>query len=206
MQMPGEAQYYALALLDELFKGLPPCAMVGVLYDVNTSVENTSHNLLIQWGFLPEWSKQMIFRISVFHAFSHQWSCQLTFNPHLCDGFGLADGEGGECFWHSICNLIPGLHVSWACLCGHYIMQPLRPDTIPFYKFNQCLFVLNTDIQAKDVKSLANLGNWLLNNWTRVTRHLTGANAVLYKCPVDRIMLKSQWKLQRKQQHLPHPH
>ncbi|KAF9504558.1 hypothetical protein BS47DRAFT_1368704 [Hydnum rufescens UP504] len=180
MQTPGEAQYYALALLDELFKGLPPCATVGVLYDVSCQL----HRSIVKWGFLPEWSKRMIFGISVFHAFGHQWSCQLTYNPRLHDGFGLADGEGCERFWSSIRKLIPGL-----CVSG----------------FNRRLFVLDTDIRAKDVKSLANLGNWLLNKWTRVTRHLKGANAVLDECPVDRVMLKSQWKLQRKQQRLPHP-
>ncbi|KAF9502849.1 hypothetical protein BS47DRAFT_1374525 [Hydnum rufescens UP504] len=83
MQTPGEAQYYALALLDELFKGLPPCAMVGVLYDVSCQL----HRSIVKWGFLPEWSKRMIFGISVFHAFGHQWSCQLTYNPRLRDGF-----------------------------------------------------------------------------------------------------------------------
>ncbi|KAF9508888.1 hypothetical protein BS47DRAFT_1302174, partial [Hydnum rufescens UP504] len=125
MQTPGEAQYYALALLDELFKGLPPCATVDGV------------------SFLSG-PNEMIFGISVFHAFGHQWSCQLTYNPWLCDGFGLADGEGCERFWSSIRKLIPGLRVSG---------------------FNRRHFVLDTDIQAKDVKSLANLGNWLLNKW-----------------------------------------
>jgi hypothetical protein len=41
MQTPGEAQYYALALLDELFKGLPPNATVGVLYDIGCQLHRS---------------------------------------------------------------------------------------------------------------------------------------------------------------------
>ncbi|KAF9514047.1 hypothetical protein BS47DRAFT_1372378 [Hydnum rufescens UP504] len=102
MQTPGEAQYYALALLDELFK-------VGVLYDIGCQL----HRSIVKVGTsLPKWSPRMIFGISIFHAFGHQWPCQLTYNPRLRAGFGLSDGEGCERFWSSIRKLIPGLHVS----------------------------------------------------------------------------------------------
>ncbi|KAF9510810.1 hypothetical protein BS47DRAFT_1364249 [Hydnum rufescens UP504] len=114
---PGEAQYYALALLDELFKGLPPCAMVGVLYDVSCQLH-----------------RSIVKAVSAFGA----------------------------------------------------------------------LFV-NSFLASQRCQVSGQLGNWLLNKWTRVTRRLKGANAVLDECPVDRVTLKSQWKLQRKQQHLPHP-
>jgi len=41
MQTSGEAQYYALALLDELFGGLPPHATVGVLYDIGCQLHRS---------------------------------------------------------------------------------------------------------------------------------------------------------------------
>jgi len=67
----------------------------------------------------------MIFGISIFHAFGHQWSCQITYNPRLRDGFGLADGEGCERFWSSIRKLIPGLRVSGVCACFHRLERTL---------------------------------------------------------------------------------
>ena len=41
MQTLGEAQYYALTLLNELFKGLPPSARVGVLYDIGCQLHQS---------------------------------------------------------------------------------------------------------------------------------------------------------------------
>jgi hypothetical protein len=41
MQTLGEAQYYALTLLDESFKGLPPSAQVGVLYDIGCQLHQS---------------------------------------------------------------------------------------------------------------------------------------------------------------------
>ncbi|KAF8837733.1 hypothetical protein BDN67DRAFT_908725 [Paxillus ammoniavirescens] len=36
------------------------------------------------------------FAISVFHAYSHQWPCQVVYHPQKRQGFGLSDGEGCE--------------------------------------------------------------------------------------------------------------
>ncbi|KAI5991683.1 hypothetical protein F5J12DRAFT_907475 [Pisolithus orientalis] len=71
MTSAGEKQHYALALIKSLFSHLPDDFHIGLLYDIGFS-----------------------FAISVFHAFGHQWACQLIYHPWKQEGFGLSDGEG----------------------------------------------------------------------------------------------------------------
>lgn len=40
------------------------------------------------------------------HAYAHQWSCQLVYNPRLRVGLGLTDGEGVERLWSRMRKLI----------------------------------------------------------------------------------------------------
>lgn len=43
---------------------------------------------------------------SLFHAYAHEWGCQLQYNPRLNSGFGMADGEGNERNWFKLSKLI----------------------------------------------------------------------------------------------------
>ena len=116
---PGERQHYSLALIKELFDHLPPSMRVGVLYDIGCQL----HRSCIKWGFLDQdILDRIIFGISVFHAFGHQWACQLIYHPHKCKGFGLRDGEGCERFWSSIKLLIPS-----TCVSGVGLTQNFNP-------------------------------------------------------------------------------
>ncbi|KAI6127587.1 hypothetical protein EDD16DRAFT_1516581 [Pisolithus croceorrhizus] len=56
--------------------------------------------------------KALFNHLPIFHAFGHQWACQLIYHPRKQEGFGLSDGEGCEHFWSSVKGLIPSLHVS----------------------------------------------------------------------------------------------
>jgi len=108
MTSSGEKQYYALALLKALFQNLPSSTTVGALYDVGCNL----HHSCIKWGFLEKFLHRLTFGVSVFHAFGHQWPCQLVYHPRKCRGFGLTDGEGCERFWSAIKNLIAVLRVT----------------------------------------------------------------------------------------------
>ena len=108
MTSAGEKQHYALVLLECLFDHLPSTARVGVLYDIGCQL----HRSCVKWGFLKDFHDRLIWAISVFHAYGHQWACQLIYHPRKCIGFGLTDGEGCERFWSSIKLLIPSLRVS----------------------------------------------------------------------------------------------
>jgi hypothetical protein len=40
------------------------------------------------------------------HAYGHEWGCQLIYNPRMCSGLGLSDGEGTERLWSRLVRLI----------------------------------------------------------------------------------------------------
>ncbi|KIK74890.1 hypothetical protein PAXRUDRAFT_174387 [Paxillus rubicundulus Ve08.2h10] len=109
MTSPGETQHYALVLIQCLFNHLPPEMTVGLLYDIGCQLECSSH----KWGLLNNGVLSRIkFAISVFHAYGHQWPCQLVYHPRKCTGFGLSNGEGCECLWSLLKFLILILQVS----------------------------------------------------------------------------------------------
>jgi hypothetical protein len=112
MTHAGERQHYVLALLHRLFEHIPPDMTVGLLYDIACQLHRSS----LKWGFLDKELHRIIFAISVFHAFGHQWPCQIIYHPRKCVGFGLTDGEGCERFWSALKKLIPGLRVSGVCI------------------------------------------------------------------------------------------
>ena len=122
MTHAGERQHYALALIQRLFEHIPRHMTAGILYDVGCQL----HRSCLKWGFLPDIMDRIIFAISVFHAFGHQWPCQIVYHPRKCQGFGLTDGEGCERFWSAIRILIPTLRISgvcpyilFLCICTH---------------------------------------------------------------------------------------
>lgn len=118
---PGEHQKYAVSMITKLFEYLPESATVGVLYDVGCVLDRsnglvsliaTFYHLLkpdvqMQYNiFSRSISKRLVFGTSAMHAYGHQWSCQLVYNPRLRDGFGLTDGEGVERLWSRMRRLI----------------------------------------------------------------------------------------------------
>ncbi|KIK76959.1 hypothetical protein PAXRUDRAFT_168282 [Paxillus rubicundulus Ve08.2h10] len=109
MTSPGERQHYALVLIQCLFNHLPPEMTVGLLYDIGCQLECSS----CKWGLLDNSVLLYIkFAVLVFHAYGHQWLCQLVYHLWKCTGFGLSNGEGCERLWSSLKFLIPILQVS----------------------------------------------------------------------------------------------
>lgn len=112
MTSAGEKQHYVMVLIQRLLDNLPTDATVGILYDIGCQL----HRSCEKWGLLKDQLPRVSFAISVFHAFGHQWPCQIVYHPRKCEGFGLTDGEGCERFWSSLKVLIPGLRVSGVSL------------------------------------------------------------------------------------------
>lgn len=108
MTTPGERQYYALALIKTFMQHIPEDATVGLLYDIGCQLERSC----LKWDFLPEYRGRITFAISVFHAYGHQWPCQVVYHPRKREWFGLTDGEGCERVWSSLRRLIAVLRVS----------------------------------------------------------------------------------------------
>ncbi|KAG2159205.1 uncharacterized protein EDB93DRAFT_1237430 [Suillus bovinus] len=109
MMSAGEKQHYALALIKKLFDNIPPEMTVGLLYDIGCQL----HRSCLKYRLLNDDVLRWItFAISVFHAYGHQWACQIIYRPCKCEGFGLSDGEGCECLWSALKHLIAPLHIS----------------------------------------------------------------------------------------------
>ncbi|KZT56648.1 hypothetical protein CALCODRAFT_543420 [Calocera cornea HHB12733] len=105
---PGEQQKYVVAMLLELLKELPSVATVGLLYDIGCQLDN-SCRMVSQpaYGYLGEALPRVIMGCSVLHAYGHEWSCQVVYNPRRRQGFGLSDGEGSERVWSRTRREIP---------------------------------------------------------------------------------------------------
>lgn len=112
MTSAGEKQHYALALIMELLKHLPRKANIGLLYDIACQLERSCR----KWGFLGDDLFRFCFALAVFHAYGHEWACQLMYHPRKCPGFGLSDGEGCERTWSKLQIVIAVLRVSGVCL------------------------------------------------------------------------------------------
>jgi hypothetical protein len=82
---------------------------VGLLYDIGCQL----HRSCLKYRLLDDAVLHRItFAISVFHAYGHQWACQIIYHPRKCEGFGLSDGEGCERLWSALKHLIAPLRVS----------------------------------------------------------------------------------------------
>jgi hypothetical protein len=76
----------------------------------------STHRSCVKWGFLEQYLHRIVFAISVFHAYGHEWPCQCIYHPRKCKRFGLSDGEGCERLWHAISKLIAYLRVCGVCV------------------------------------------------------------------------------------------
>ncbi|EJD46690.1 hypothetical protein AURDEDRAFT_62941 [Auricularia subglabra TFB-10046 SS5] len=168
---PGERQHNALALLDRLMDELPDTWRVGVLYDIACQLSRSvdKHN------FLERFSDRLIWAVSVFHAYGHQWACQLLFHPRKCDGFGLSDGEGCERFWSSIRHLISVLRVTG---------------------YHRRLFMLDRQMTYNEQASRCTYGQWLARRYQHTVRRAAQASDVLRTCAVAEEDLAKEWSAQ----------
>ncbi|RDB20434.1 hypothetical protein Hypma_012497 [Hypsizygus marmoreus] len=180
MTTAGERQYYALALIERLFENIPEAMTVGLLYDIGCQL----HRSCEKWNFLEKYRDRISFGISVFHAYGHQWACQVIYHPRKCKGFGLSDGEGCERFWSFIKPLIPSLRVS-----GYY----------------RRLYSIDSQVQFLDAKSLLTLGNWIKRKWMTCQKRKSDALEILNTIDIALDVLRAEWEAQVEAQTRPLP-
>lgn len=126
MTSAGEKQHYALALIQQLTQHIPDDMRVGLLYDIGCQLERSWRKFKF---FANSILSRFHFAISVFHAYGHQWPCQVVYHPRKRQGFGLSDGEGCERLWSALKPLIGPLRVSGVSLaacCAQ--IRPLSND------------------------------------------------------------------------------
>ncbi|KAG2101584.1 uncharacterized protein F5147DRAFT_746952 [Suillus discolor] len=154
----GEKQHYVLALLDQF------CRKWNLLND------NTLSRISLA--------------VVVFHAYGHQWPCQIIYHLRKRKGFGLSDGEGCERLWSSLKQLIPSLHISG---------------------FHQRLFVLDVQIRHLDTKSIQGYRHWLHRRWLHCQIKKNMALDGLLDLDVNEDILCAEWKAQIAHQTRPIP-
>ncbi|TEB22292.1 hypothetical protein FA13DRAFT_1921014 [Coprinellus micaceus] len=165
---PGEQQFYVIALILKLFKAIPHHMTVGILYDIGCQL----HRSCVKWDFIPDFIDRIVWGISVFHTYGHQWPCQLIYHLRKCVRFGLSDGEGCERFWSSIQGLIPSLHVSG---------------------YHQRIFSLDLQIDFLRDNGLNDLATWLVRKWMACQGKKLGAEGVLAKSDLSIRELEVLW-------------
>ncbi|KAJ3499902.1 hypothetical protein NMY22_g19449 [Coprinellus aureogranulatus] len=168
VRTPGEQQFHVVALIIKLFENIPSHWTVGLLYDIGCQL----HRSCLKWNFIPDYIERIIWGISVFHAYGHQWPCQLVYHPRKCDGFGLSDGEGCERFWSSIQGLIPSGRMSG---------------------YHQRILTLDFQIWFLHEEGLPQLAPWLLRKWNTCVARKQSAKAVLDDCDYSVEELGSFW-------------
>ncbi|KAF7966738.1 hypothetical protein HWV62_37237 [Athelia sp. TMB] len=180
MTHSGERQHYALALIKKFFEHLPPNGTLGLLYDIACQLKRS----MLNFGFLRDLFPRITFAVSIFHAYGHQWPCQVRYHPRKCTGFGLSDGEGCERFWSALRKLIPSLRVS-----GYY----------------QHLFILDLHIKYLDNKSREDLALWLVRRWKKCRVMKENSVASVLRSGIPRDVLREQWAAQVAAQTQPAP-
>ncbi|TRM60905.1 hypothetical protein BD626DRAFT_406758 [Schizophyllum amplum] len=172
MTTPGEKFHYVVALLDAFVAELPATWTIGFLYDIACQV----HLSAVKHGLFPTYMSRLRFAVSVFHAFGHDWPCQLIYHPRKRVGFGLSDGEGCERFWYSISKLIPYLRVA-----GYHVR----------------LQTLNSQFAHNTQEALKTKGGWIARKARAVVEKETEARALLAECGdmgSDPEEIRRQWQ------------
>ncbi|KAJ7447425.1 hypothetical protein FB451DRAFT_1411843 [Mycena latifolia] len=145
--------------------------VLRVLYDIACQL----HRSCVKFGFLDRYLDRIQFAVSVFHAFRHRWPCQMIYHPLKCCGFGFTNGEGCECFWHSISKLIAYLRVSG---------------------YHHRLYTIDVQIEHADKASLGRLAGWLVHQSAHCEGKLRDALEELTSCGIAEDVLRAEWAKQ----------
>ncbi|KIJ43492.1 hypothetical protein M422DRAFT_169767 [Sphaerobolus stellatus SS14] len=73
----GEQQFYSIALIQKLAFMLPCNATIGLLYDIGCTLDQA----ISKRNLIPNIAPQLTCATAVFHAYAHQFTCQMVYNP-----------------------------------------------------------------------------------------------------------------------------
>ncbi|TRM60690.1 hypothetical protein BD626DRAFT_406972 [Schizophyllum amplum] len=189
MTSAGEEQYYAVALMDAFIAHIPETWTVGFLYDIACQIHASAVKHKLFEGYLH----RLRFAVSVFHAYGHDWPCQLVYHPRKRVGFGLTDGEGCERFWYSISRLIPYLRV--AGVGGLHIVRCL----LTHLQFYLRQYTLNSQFNYATMNSLEGAAAWIARKRGLLRAKQRDSQTQLDECGnigKRPKFLREQWRLQ----------
>ncbi|KAH7092859.1 hypothetical protein BKA62DRAFT_745289 [Auriculariales sp. MPI-PUGE-AT-0066] len=171
---PGEQQKYALSLILVVMLHLPESATMALLYDIGCVTSRVIQLVLRHTH--AGMRERLVFATSAMHAYVHQWSCQLGFNPRLQPGFGLTDGEGVERLWSRMRDLISILRC----------VSRLRR-----------LVILDQHLCWVGQEMRDDLGRWDTRRTKLIKRRRTDAMVELRASDGALPLIQCQWDLQR---------
>ncbi|POW15786.1 hypothetical protein PSHT_07051 [Puccinia striiformis] len=150
----GEQRLYPMAIIQTLLSVIEPKRPVGILYDIGC----TMGKYIDRRQLIPEYRSQITFGTSVFHAYAHNWLCQLEFHPRFNKGWGLSDGEGLERMWSYLSPLV----------------SPLRYATR-----NHRLAAISHRLKHHNKRGIKQLPFWLRRKFTKALKRREQTQAVL---------------------------
>ncbi|EFP88052.2 uncharacterized protein PGTG_13856 [Puccinia graminis f. sp. tritici CRL 75-36-700-3] len=101
IQHGGEKLYYPVSIIDNILKAFPT-KKFGILYDIGCHLD--AH--VKKRDLLGNDLDRVYFGTSVFHAYVHNWDCQIKYNPRYNSNWGLSDGEGMERLWSQLSDMV----------------------------------------------------------------------------------------------------
>lgn len=187
MHSAGEKQFYVLLLVEMLFQHLPLAIKVGLLYDIACQLERSA----LKWDFLARYLDRLAFAVAVFHAFGHDWACQLVYHPHKIVGFGFTNGEGCERFWHAISHLIAHLRISSVSFLPLSLVGRTLDSLIRQYHHR--VYTLDTQVKHADEASLFKLAEWNHRRGLHSTAKRVEATEAFKDAGHSLELLRKQW-------------
>ncbi|PLW25542.1 hypothetical protein PCASD_23365 [Puccinia coronata f. sp. avenae] len=97
----GEKLFYPISIISNLLESFPT-KRFGILYDIGCHLD--AHVQKRQ--LLGSQINHVVFGTSVFHAYVHNWECQVKYNPRYNNHWGLSDGEGMERLWSQLSDMV----------------------------------------------------------------------------------------------------
>ncbi|PPQ76501.1 hypothetical protein CVT26_012351 [Gymnopilus dilepis] len=173
---PGEQQKFAVALIKWLFQFIPKHATATVLYDVGCVLDRSNQ----LYSIIPDdIALRVQFVTTAMHAYGHEWACQLAYNPRLCRGLGLTDGEGVERVWSRLTKLIPIVRASSSA---------------------RRLWLTDRQLSFIASESLDDLGSWIKHRLDGAKSQQDKAEDILSRIEISAGDLRHQWNLQKASQ------
>src|SRR5260370_40888 len=113
------------------------------------------------------------------HAYGHEWACQLEYNPRMCTGLGLSDGEGTERLWSRFVKLI-GIQRSSSVSTHSTLMKLLHNTCV---QRQRRLWLIDRQAAAIGMEMQVDLGDWIKRRLKRgVNNQGSAAKEALRKC------------------------
>jgi len=130
------------------------------------------------------------------HAYGHQWACQLAYNPRLCRGLGLTDGEGVERTWSRLRKLVGVVRTS--SVRSFPSLQMFEFHRLSNLQRARRIWITDRLLSSIALDLRDDLGDWIRRRLKKgVQEQGQKAKQLLKTVSVSDEELRRQWNLQK---------